>query len=507
MKNRKSLSRDDALKLVLLASVLFGGWLRFFPSFLADFPVNDGGMFFVMMKDLQANHFVPPLFTSYNRLDIPFAYPPLTLYIGAALNSLLGISLPDILRWLPALVNTTCVPVFYLLAREVLGDKLKGALAALAFALTPHMADWLSMGGGLTRSFGTLFMMLTTLFAHRLFTQGGRTNAAWISLFGGLAILSHTESTIFAIALPILIWVMKSRTLGGLKHGMLAALGVIALAGPWYGLVISRQGFGILASALSTGGHTPLVPLLLLNVRHMTTEPLLDLLGALGILGVITLTITKQYFIPALLVTIYLVEARSAHTVGNLALAMGAGYFLAEVILPSLQHRIALLLALTAPFLLGNAIYHAYTLSLNHVSAADRSAMQWIGQNTPADSRFLVLTGESDAMYDSIGEWFPALTGRASLTTAQGREWTMGAGFLEFIANREALQVCIYRELACLEDEAERAFPAYDYIYVSAHFLSNGSRSHPDSLIDALLSSPKYRNVYRDDGIAIFSRK
>ena len=66
MKSVKSLSRDDAVKLLLLASILLGGWFRFFPAFLAGFPVNDGGMFFVMMKDLQANHFFPPLFTSYN---------------------------------------------------------------------------------------------------------------------------------------------------------------------------------------------------------------------------------------------------------------------------------------------------------------------------------------------------------------------------------------------------------------------------------------------------------
>ena len=89
----------------------------------------------------------------------------MTLYLGAALNNLLGLSLLNVLHWLPALVNTACIPALYLLAKELLEDDLQAALSAFAFALTPHLMDWLSMGGGLTRSFGTLFMLLTALFA------------------------------------------------------------------------------------------------------------------------------------------------------------------------------------------------------------------------------------------------------------------------------------------------------------------------------------------------------
>jgi len=511
MKNAKSVTRDDVAKLLLLASILLGGWFRFFPAFLAGFPVNDGGMFFVMMKDLQANHFLPPLFTSYNQLDIPFAYPPLTLYLGAALNNLLGLSLLDILRWLPALVNTACIPALYLLAKELLEDDLQAALSAFAFALTPHLMDWLSMGGGLTRSFGTLPQIMTALFAYRLIARGGKTNIGWTILFGGLTVLSHTESTVFAIALPILFWLFKSRNRTGLVHGLWVALGVIALAGPWYGLVVSRYGIETLLSALRTGGHTPLVALLLFDIRALTAEPFLDLLGALGILGVITLTVHRRYLVPALLVTIYLVETRSAHTVGNIALAMGAGTFLAEVLLPALQNRITLLLALTAPFLLGNAIYHGYVVSLDHVSNADRSAMEWVAHNTPADSRFLVLTGEPTAMCDSVGEWFPALTGRHSLTTVQGREWTIGAELEEVLQRRIAIEACLDGDLACLEQEIGY-FGAPDYIYISANIPTNSCKELKKplptrSLVLSLAGSPDYQVEYQDEDVFIFSKK
>jgi len=61
----------------LLISVLFGAWMRFMPTLLTGTPINDGGMFYVMILDLRAHRFLLPAFTSYNHLNIPFAYPPL----------------------------------------------------------------------------------------------------------------------------------------------------------------------------------------------------------------------------------------------------------------------------------------------------------------------------------------------------------------------------------------------------------------------------------------------
>ena len=78
-----------------------GGWWYYVPLLLVGFPLNDGGMFLVMIRDLRLNGFALPAFTSYNLSNIPFAYPPLGLYAGAILN-LLGVRELDILKWLPA---------------------------------------------------------------------------------------------------------------------------------------------------------------------------------------------------------------------------------------------------------------------------------------------------------------------------------------------------------------------------------------------------------------------
>ncbi|MFM8875993.1 MAG: hypothetical protein ACKOGC_07965, partial [Anaerolineae bacterium] len=70
---KRKLTEDEISILILIIAILLGGWFRFMPAWLAGFPVNDGGMFYTMMEELQANHFVPPLYTSYNHLNIPFA--------------------------------------------------------------------------------------------------------------------------------------------------------------------------------------------------------------------------------------------------------------------------------------------------------------------------------------------------------------------------------------------------------------------------------------------------
>src|SRR6476646_7968617 len=83
-----------------------------------DFPLHDGGMFYVMVEDLQKSNYSLPAHTSYNGGQIPFAYPPLGFYAAALLNDLAQISLVDIFRFVPAFVSTLTIPAFYLLARR-----------------------------------------------------------------------------------------------------------------------------------------------------------------------------------------------------------------------------------------------------------------------------------------------------------------------------------------------------------------------------------------------------
>src|SRR5512133_751688 len=105
--------RLDWHVLFLFTALLFGAVVRFVPVVSSGFPLNDGGMFYTMIRDLQANHYILPQFTTYNFTQIPFAYPPLGFYIAASLSDLLPVSVLQILLWLPALVNTLAIFFFY----------------------------------------------------------------------------------------------------------------------------------------------------------------------------------------------------------------------------------------------------------------------------------------------------------------------------------------------------------------------------------------------------------
>jgi hypothetical protein len=518
MRNKPKLSKDEIGTLILLAAFLFGAWFRIMPAWLAGFPVNDGGMFYTMILDLQANHYIAPLFTTYNHTFIPFAYPPLGFYIGAGLSDLLNASPLAVVRWLPGIINAFCIPAFYFFAKETLGDKFQSAIATLVYAMIPHLTSWLSMGGGLTRSLGMFFMLLTLGYVHRVFTQNDTRGILGAVIFGGLTVLSHTEAPIYTIAIALYIWAMKSRSLKGLLHGILIALGVLVIAAPWYGMVIYRHGMEPFQSISQTGVHSLDAVFKVLNVDILTEEPYLGLLGVLGILGIAVLAAKKEYFIPLMLLVIFLAQPRSAHVMGNVPLAMAAGFFFSETILPGISKlqidnkKLAVFLAVLTVYLFSNSMYYGLGLSERHLSEPERTAMQWIEQNTTEDSKFLVISGDQNAFCDPINEWFPSLTNRESLTTVQGSEWLLGDNFTKNMTQIHSLQGCIDEGAECFTRESDALGKSFNYVYVSIASPTKDCKPSDSStrvtrgLITALEGTQEYSVVYRSEKVVLFEK-
>jgi hypothetical protein len=276
-----------------------------------------------------------------------------------------------------------------------------------------------------------------------------------------------------------------------------------------------------LLSALQTGGQTIWSILRLINIDIITEEPYLDLLGVFGVLGMIYLAVKKEYFIPIMLLVIYLVQPRSAHTVGNIPLALAAGVFITEALLPvflqlgtaNTNRGIKVLLFLLVPYLLINSIYQGFMLSQNHVSKGEQAAMQWIKDHTPRESKFLVITAESDPMCDSSGEWFPSLTKRTSLSTLQGQEWLPKNKFGELLGHRASIQSCINKGVECLNRETGYFGTDYSYIYISTHTPtincrpSDSSLLTPSGLIASLEGMQGYSIAYRSEQVVLFQKK
>ena len=155
---------------------LAGLVVRAIPVALADFPVNDGGLFVAMTRAIEDAGWSLPLTISWNGSELPFAYPPLGFYLSGGLSSLFGLELTDVFRWLPLVASALVVPAVFLLARELLRSDAGALVAALAYALAPVSYVWLVQGGGVTRAPGMLLAVLTIWQVVRLVRVPGPAN-------------------------------------------------------------------------------------------------------------------------------------------------------------------------------------------------------------------------------------------------------------------------------------------------------------------------------------------
>src|SRR5215216_870007 len=273
----KSTFRDQWADLIFIFAIVLGAIMRFNPTLLAGFPVSDGGMFAVMVEDLKASHYLLPAFTSYNHSNIPFAYPPLGFYFGRIASDLFELRALEALRWIPPLFASLSIPAFYLLARRLLNNKYHASIAALFFALMPRALSWFVSGGGLTRSPGQFFMLLTLVTVVRLYQENNRIDVLWSGLFAGLTVMSHPEAAIHMIASVIFLWAMLGRSRKSFMDSVGVAIITLISSSPWWLTIIRYHGLDPLLSALQTGQKTAAV--LNLLFFNFTEEPYATVLG------------------------------------------------------------------------------------------------------------------------------------------------------------------------------------------------------------------------------------
>ena len=503
----KIIRRGEWADLVFVLSLVLGAFLRFNPTMLAGFPINDGGMFTVMVDNLKDSHYLLPAFTTYNHIKIPFAYPPLGFYLGRLASDIFGISAVQTLRWVPSFFASLSIIAFYLLARRLLKNKYYAAVSTLFFATMPRALSWFVMGGGLTRSPGQFFMLLALTAIIRLYEENRRVDIFWAGFFSGLAVLSHPEAAVHTAFSAVFLWLVLSRKRATFLSSIGVGFVVLVVSAPWWATVIHYHGVGPLLNAAATGQKA-------LAVFHLvffafTEEPYATFIAILGLIGIGHRLVRRDYLLPLWMALPFFVEGRSAPGPAAIPLAMLAAVGLVDVVLAAVQkpaekeaeksdvvssaeRNIFIYLVL---YLIFSAYQFGFQLSNARLYAPDREAMEWVRENTSADSRFLVLTGTTSVSCDSVLEWFPALTGRQSIFTVQGREWTEGPNFNNYILSTYPAQRCLSSgDVSCLDSAVSRA--SYDYIYLSRTLRVNNCAP-----LDLPMTFPYFvENVRLDNG-------
>jgi hypothetical protein len=548
----------------IAAALLTGFVVRAVHIVSADFPLNDGGLFYVMVQELERAHYRLPEFTSYNSLGIPFAYPPLGFYIAGFLHQFTPLSLIDIFRLLPLIVTTLTIAAFALLARDLLGNNETAIAAVFAFALIPRSFIWLLMGGGITRSFGFLFAILALHQVYLMYTRQRWAFFVPAALFGGLTLMSHLGTVpflLFSIALFFLAY-------GRHKHGVLSSIalgiGMLAVSAPWWATIVATHGFGPFVAANASGSsifsdsdarRATLGWLAHLGVGSSTggstAEPLFPILGTMALLGALYSVSRKRFLLPVWWLTIIMFDTRAGATYAVVPVAMLAGLGITHVLFSVLssnrdhdsplirtsrnvherlwvQRRASWrssLLPHSFPILLYVFIYSyavlgavstkltpaSETRNLATLSKEERAAMQWVAATTPPSSRFVVVPENEWTGWNisKTSEWFPVLAERSSVGTVQGYEWLPNGGFRKQVNNFKPLRKCASGTVKCLDDWSRQTAMEFTHVYIPQPSLS-AAESYLlccELLISSLKDDSRYELLYSGPGAVVFAKR
>jgi len=516
-------SRDGPRHALAICIVTTLGILvRAFSVVPSDFALNDGGLFYQMVLDLRETWPLLPATTTYNGLDIPFAYPPLGFYLGATMHDMLGGI--EIMRILPLILACLTVPAVYLLASAIHGGVLLPTASALVFALTPRSFEWLVMGGGLTRALGLLLAIISLWLTWRMLKQPTVFGSLLAGVAGGLTALAHPQTALFTASAGFIFVVARMRGRARTESVIRALFvaGVVVL--PWFLAVLLRHGIEPLISA--TGSQ----PGLLVGAFNLLTldfsgSRVSVIVGALTISGIIVSVMHAKWLLPVWFATVMLLDSRGGAIYATVPAAMLAGGAIVRLIiapfwreppkerLPSTFARGHPAAAFLAVFIFLAAMTDALGSQVTpgwpgtSLSRDHRDAMSWIATNEAPAADYLVISGRFWAI-DATAEWFPTLTGAHSAATVQGTEWLGKDQFYDSAEASEELRNCVTAAATCVEVWATRWNVVYSHIYLPKGAVTGpgGSLDCCAALRESLAASENFHETYDGAGATIFER-
>jgi hypothetical protein len=515
-------------KVALLLVIMLGIGVRAYHVLAADFPLNDGGLFFAMVRDLQAAHYHLPAFTSYNNAGIPYGYSPLGFYLAGLLDDLTPLTLVDVFRWLPLTVSALTLIAFASLSQALLASPTAVIASVAAFGLIPRSFIWMIMGGGLTRSLGFLFALVTLRLLYALYTERRWTYVPLVALSAALTVVSHLGTApliAFTGALFLLAYGLHRHAV---LASVVAAIGATVLSAPWWGTVVQMHGFGPFIAASATGGSI----FRRLGLQDMvgtlshfglgTGESVLALIGMLGSLGFFFALSMGDWLLPAWWIVIVLLDARQGSTFSTVPISLLAGVAIAQLLLPAMRRlRIptlrrspgraswspAFVLGLFLTFSTATALIRSSNIAgglsdMQSLSADERAAIDWVARETPANAKILVVAG-SPWEIDRHSEWLPVLANRKSVATVQGYEYRPLGEFARKKRQYIDLQGCAGWVSQCLQDWSRATGVTFTHVYLP----KSPGRECCRLLRYSLQRDPAYRMIYDGPGAVMFTRR
>ncbi len=342
-------------------------------------------------------------------------------------------------------------------------------------------------------------------------------------LTGAVVSLCHPKSALLTVVSCAIIWAFAPRNWQNVRSAVAVCVGVAVLISPWLITVVQAHGLQPFLNAAQTSG-TQLLLWRTFFTFDFTLESLPGFVAVLGLIGLFLKLSERKYLLPVWVALPFFINPRSASRAAILPLAMLASVALLDMILPVLvthgmrvihkrSNAIGLLLTgWIVLLMLGGAYSLGIRMAANSLSQSDQQTMAWVQQNTPPDARFVIITGKSgELLRDPLQEWFPALTGRTSQTTLQGREWTWGDRFILSIAVLSDLQQCISQNIQCVQYQTQKLGLPFEYVYIQKQTImqcveGETCQYNGKMLVEDLKKSSDYTLAYESTGAVIFSK-
>ncbi|HWQ45513.1 MAG TPA: glycosyltransferase family 39 protein, partial [Longilinea sp.] len=485
----------------LLASIplLFTNAIKY------DNPMGFAGLYTQMAEDIARVNFLLPLNTPfYGPGGIPFAYPPLGLYLMAVFLKL-GVPTWAYLRFAPPVFSLLALVPIYLLARRMLRSKFGGVVTLLLASSSSILYLLQTESGGVVRCVAFGLGLLAVYFFDRMVGSFRWRDAVLSGVFFGLTVLSHVGYA-FYFAFWFIAWVLtnpqKRKTWLG---AVTAAIVSLMVALPWIFLMVERYGISIFSTVSQSHGTFSIIrlfqnpgsilPVLWESLACVYRSPIFL---AFVLVGLAFLLINKKFTLPLLLVLSVVINQgeRSIMLVCYFIIGYAVSNIyqlitskiripnkLTEKIISSL-----VIMGLFIPFYWLS--FDTFTQQHPLLDQDMLDAGSYLQNNTSPQETYLSLY-TNDSQED---EWFPYLSHREPVIGIWGSEWlgTMDTQYDELAGLYDCISI---QNLSCLNTWLESTDLHPDYILMVSNL---------EELAVSLGHSSEWENVYSNDRYLIW---
>lgn len=484
--------------LILSIIILICFPILFLNAFKYNLPLGYAGLFTLMAEEIADLNFkLPNVVPFYGPGNIPFAYPPLGIYLMASLIRF-NLDVFYYLRFFPPLFSLLALIPLFFLSWEISESKIAATLSAIILASSPLLYVPHTWSAGVVRALAFGLILTALYFYVRAVKLFEWKDAVLSGIFFGLATLTHLSYTIFFLVW-ILAWLLTHPNQKSLFISVLVLLVGSILVLPWMIVILTRYGFSVFDGAFHSHGNASFLSIwsgnsnilswIQINLNNIISDRIFTVLV---IFGIGYLLMKRLYALPAvfILVTILISEQdRFLIVIGGLII----GIFIAGIVRHITSHDVTnskkfLLTSFGTLIIVGISSYFyingfwkiiQYQPKINDHTL---NVAEYIRENSKMDERYLVVTRQDEA------EWFPYLLKREPIIAQWGSEWlgtyNQQTNYMAQIRNCRSEQ-----DLDCLQQVMTRIGSLPEYI------ITLKSDRH---LTDSLSSSLKWEEVFQN---------